>query len=301
MKEKTVYIRRKVSFSQAANSTDPEYVEYVSTAFTGIGSYFNKNKQVGTGLSRHEKNILMPEVLDMDRDERGYKEAVNNYFHEFFHKIPAGGLLLRIGLKNPKKELSEDNLPLSVTDYMVWKHALEHPQVATNLEEAESNPIVRFWIEDKEAELNAKVRVSDLEDKASMLYLQHKSDVTKVDQVLTLLGVDTRKLNPEETILRFKSVSTKRDSLDEDSQVEMLEAFISACEDKDLEIKYLILELIGAQILEKAGSNILITETGELIGEDMRDAVLFLNNKKNSKILNTLQARNKEFSKKVTN
>src|SRR5690606_3989154 len=53
---------------------------------------------------------------------------------------------------------------------------------------------------------------------------------------------------------------------------------------------YIITELIGAQYLERIGTQISIRETGEILGHDLKEAIAFLENPKNSKVLNLLKA-----------
>ena len=55
--------------------------------------------------------------------------------------------------------------------------------------------------------------------------------------------------------------------------------------------------MIRVAVLENVGMKVLIKETGELIGDDLRGATLWFLDKANSKEVNVLTARYKEFSK----
>jgi hypothetical protein len=54
--------------------------------------------------------------------------------------------------------------------------------------------------------------------------------------------------------------------------------------------------MIGAQYLRRVGMNIVYTETGDKVGDNIDDAVLFFKNPKNSRALNLLKA---EYQAKI--
>jgi hypothetical protein len=63
-------------------------------------------------------------------------------------------------------------------------------------------------------------------------------------------------------------------------------------------LKYLITEMIGAQVLEKQGTTIFIKESGEAIGANAKEAVAYLKNPKNSRVYNMLRGHYESIVRK---
>ena len=62
--------------------------------------------------------------------------------------------------------------------------------------------------------------------------------------------------------------------------------------DKDLELKAEIESMIEAGVLRKIGNQVIYID--EVLGEDMKDTIVYLKNKKNSGTLTILRAKLKE-------
>jgi len=105
------------------------------------------------------------------------------------------------------------------------------------------------------------------------------------------MGVNIINLKKEEKVMRLRDFTKTQPKLNEHEQKEYFNRFIAVCEDKDLSIKYLIEELIGAQFLTRVGETILVKETGERIGDNMAEAVLYVTNAKHTRFLNQLKAQ----------
>lgn len=292
---KKIKVFRNFTFSQMSQE-DPEVKAWFNGAFMAVGPYYD-GRVPGSGLSFQEQRLLLPIVLSVEADDKQFRKTVENYYHELLTKVPAAGMELEIGLEDDSKPLSELNMPLNVKDFVAYRHLKGSPEVAPNRDIAEKyGHLKKYYIEDTDALAVANVAISELEDKAFSLYINTKDDQIKVDQILTMMGVTIRNMPPSEKQLKFKSFATKTVNLPIPEQRDAFQKFIDLCKDKDLSVKFLIQELIGAQVLEKVGTNILLRETGAILGENMKDAVLFLNNAKNSKTLNVLKA---EYQTKV--
>lgn len=293
---KTIEIHRHFNLVEMSQE-DPQVKAWLGESYRPIGPYFD-GKAVATGLSFTEQNLLMPDVLGIEKTDKDFRKAVTNFFHELVTNIPKTGLTLEIGLEDDTKGLGETNLPLNTKDYIIYRHALKHPNVASNKTEAEKYIIKRFYIVDPNQVSLDAMKLNTLEDKAQTLYFKFKDDITKVDQVLTMMGVNIRKMGKNEKVIELKRLSKSDTTLGGPVQKERLSRFIQICEDSDLEMKYLIQELIGFQVLQQVGTHILLTENGEKIGDNMQDAVLYLKNPKNSRILNLLKSEYQMKSKK---
>lgn len=296
--ERIVYIKRKISFHQAANN-DPEVQEYFGMSYRAIGSYFKEfGKTYGSGLTRAEEVILMPEVTDQDPDDRrSLRRAISDYFRNMNTKIPGDGLRLNIALEQPDEKLSETNFPVNVKHYLIYKHAVGHPEVAMSLEEAERYEHKQFYIEDTEGVAQDAHNMNEREDQAFIEYHQMVDNDDKVDQMLVLLGENPSKIAKAKKRPLLKSYASIDEKASQDSNMAKVDKFIKLAGDKDLQTKYTIEEMIRVDVLERVGQKILIKETGDLIGDDLRGATLWFLDKANSKDVNVLTARYKEFAK----
>lgn len=296
--EKTIEIHRFFNRLELSQD-DPEVKAWFGESYRAIGPYF-KGRVTATGLSLEEEAILMPDVLHIEKNDRSYRQEVRNYFDSLTNNVPKGGLKLNISLEDDSLPLSETNLPINVKEYIIWRHATNHPNVALSRNDAEKDPLKKFFMYDSTQAAVDSVKINEVEDKAMQLYFLHKDNTIKVDQVLTIMGKNIRKMSISDKVIELKKFAQKAAGLPESEQNLKLQRFIDVCIDKDLESKFLIQELIGAQYLEKVGTTILIKESGEKLGDDLREAVLFINNPKNSKLLNILKANYDTKIKKGT-
>jgi hypothetical protein len=297
--EKIVFIQRKQTFIEQSNA-DPEVAEYFNMSYRAVGSYYKQTgKQFGTGLSKKEEMILMPEMTGFfpDLDKREYHKAVNEFFRNINTKIPPQGLRLNIALEQPDEALSETNPPISIRDYIIFKHAAGHPETGKDLEEAEMYQHKRFYIEDTDSVLSNASGLSKKEDDARLEYYKIIDNPQKVEQMLTLLGVLTTKMKSDKQILKLKQFTTIDESRSASYNEEKLDNFIAISADKRLKTKYDIEEMVKFSVLERVGMKILIAETGDLIGDDLMEAALWFEDKGNTKEVNVLRARYKEFKK----
>jgi hypothetical protein len=286
---KIVFVHRVLSFAQSAH-VDGDTLDWFNQAFKALSPYWN-GKIVGTGLTTAEQRLLMPYLHGVEPDDKEFRKTTETFFHEILTKVPPQGLKLEIGLEQDNEPISKDNMPLNIQDYVIYRHALGNRQVAKSKAEADRDPTKKFYVQDPDAITTAGVEINALEDKAISCYFKYKDDELKVDQILTLLGISTKGKPQSERVMQLKRVSKRTEGKTEIEQRNELQRFIDVCEDQDLAMKYLIQELIGAQILERAGTNIIIRESGQLLGSNLKEATIFLKNPKNSKVYNMLRGQ----------
>lgn len=283
-----IEIWRHQSFMENAQ-TEPQVKAWFDMAFRPIGPYY-QGKLVATGLTPTEIKIIMPHIIGIEPNEREFRKAVTDYFENILTNVLPPRIELEIGLEDDNLPLSETNLPLSPKDFVAYRHAIGHPHVALSLEQAMSDPTKKFYIVDPQDQVAELVGLHEIEDRATAAYFQNKDDSAKVDMVLTLMGLNVRELDAKTKLIKFKDLSRKDASLSHARQREQFQRFIDLCNDPKIVIKYIITELIGAQYLERIGTQISIRETGEILGHDLKEAIAFLENPKNSKVLNLLKA-----------
>lgn len=308
-KEKTVFIKRKITFMESAQANDNSVKEYQDMAYRAIGSYFEDFGRIyGSGLTRAEKAFLMPELTGYDPavDRREFNKSVQEYFKNINTKVPAEGLRLNIALEDPTRPLlskGEDgkvieNFPVNIKDYVAYRHALGHREVGESFEEANMYDHIKFYIEDEDKVIKEATGLNEKEDKARLAYYQLIEKEDRVNQMLTLLGVSIKNMSFNEKKLLLKDYASIDSKRSKASNEERLDVFIRLSEDRDLEVKYKIEELIRVGALERVGNRIVMSESGTEIGIDLRAATLWYKDPSNSRDVNVLTARYNEFNRK---
>lgn len=295
---KIIEIRRHYNFIEAVQQADPAVKEWFDSAWKAVGPYWDKTaKASASGLSWKEKQLLMPKLHNVEAEDREFRKATDEYFDQILTPIPADGLKLQIGLEDDSKPLSETNRPINAKDYVTYRHLIGHPDVADTQQLAESLPHKKFYIFDKEATTDSQVSINKLEDQATEIYFEVRNTPEKVEQILTLMGVKTAKLEADEKVLKLKEFSRANKSKDPSVQERALKSFIATATSKDMDLEYMITELLSGQILERVGTTILVKESGDSLGDSLREAVIFLKNPKNSKTLTFLKNSQKQLLK----
>lgn len=275
---------------------DPGVKSWLGEAFKPIGSYF-KGKVTATGLTFEEQKFLLPDYVGMESTEKNFRDKVRDTYTDMLIRIPKEGKVLEIGLEDNSKPVSPTNFPLVLKDYLEYRFIIEHPDVASSKDDAARSYSKKFYVLDPNKVSAQALSVNTLEDKAYELYMRFKDDSVKVDQILTMLGKNVANLKKDK-ILILKQFASKNPKLEPTAQTEAFEKFIQICEDKDLEMKFLIEEGIAIQYLKRVGANILYNETSQQIGVNMDDTVLYFKNAKNSRELNLLKAQYQNRAKK---
>ncbi len=297
--EKIIYVQRKQTFIEESNA-DPEVKDYFNMSYRAIGSFYKTTgKQYGSGLTKKEEYILMPEMIGFfaDLDKREYHKGVAEFYRNINTKIPPEGLRLNIALEDESKPLSEENMPISLRDYITFKHAEAHPETGKDLEEAEMYQHKRFYIENPDEVISDASVLSKKEDDARLEYYKVVDNREKVDMMLTLLGISTKGMKEDKRSLVLKEFTTIDESKTATFNEMKLDRFTEISKDKRLKVKYIIEQMVAADVLERVGMRILVKETGDLLGEDLKEASLWFEDKTNVKEANVLKARLKEFGK----
>jgi len=270
---------------------------YQSKAKVSIGSYFMRDsKKTATGLSFEEIDFLMPYLIDNSSSDREFRKEVTAYFDAIDTKIPAEGLKLEIGLKDNSKPLGVNlagkdepvklNTPLNIEDYVVYKHAIGHPIVATSFEDAQGNYHKTLYVVDKKKQQDKADSSRKIADKALALYLANSEDTPKMKQVLIYLGITLRDIKTGQA----KDVNTEFKKASINSPV----GFIKALEDEDLTYIAYINSFVAKKVLRREGNRFIFEN--ENLGNSEKDFVEYLKESKNEGTFEILKARLKELS-----
>lgn len=283
---------------------DKSVDDYMSMAKMSIGSYFESrtSRRVGTGkLTQIEFDLLLPRFVEVDAKHPEFMKKVTEYYHEMDTKIPYGmGLELEIGLLDNTKKIGDIldkqgtiNLPLEAGDYIRYRHLKDHPDVARNKEEADSNPQKKYYIFDPEELKRITKLKNETKDIASQKFLELKQNKTKVRMALALMGENLK-------------VFTGRDrDITMEEKLRQLVAerpadFIAVIGTKDTETRFFIQELVNNKIINCYNGKYTDPEapsaSKSLLANDIDEFITYLTMDSNSAMVVSLKARLEEKS-----
>lgn len=289
MSSKKVTIFRAGSFLSKAQTG---LEDFFSQSSVSIGSYWESvgTKRVGTGLSFEEEAVLLPLILDTPAEDRDFRKSVTKFYVELDTKVPyQTGITLEVGLlQDNSKPLSKDNLPINVMDYLRYRHALKHPQVAKSKDNAEGNGLIQFYIFDKSSVLESNKKNMDILDSALVNYSKVKKDADKVNKLLTLLGTDHRAFETDsDRVLGLrKLVEAKPDE------------FNTIYTDNELDFKYSIQAMVNTGVLKQIGEKYQDAETKKFVANNKEELLVLMQDEKQSDLVVLLKARLQENLKK---
>jgi len=289
---RVVFLRRKATFVESIGGEGMKL--YADTGDRSIGSYWAGNSsQPGTGLTLSEQNILMPIVLNMEASDRDFRKSVAHFFHAIQTKVhPSdkfgnGGTPLEIGLWDNKKPLSEDNLPLNISDYIKWKHVIGHKVVAKTYEEAIGNQLKEYYIFDPSEDIklvNSSVKVKD---KAFKKLFEIENNMAEILKYLTLFQIAPSTIIGKEYSKLRTIVETEP------------EKFLKHAESPNTDAVYLITRLVNAKIFKMSGPRVLVGASGEVIGSTAAEAVAYIRDPKMSEQVIAFRGLLQEWDKQT--
>ena len=187
--------------------------------------------------------------------------------------------------------MSKDNLPLNIDQYIRWRHAKNHPWVASSRSGAESDQTKKFYIHDSELQFKEENDKMVLQDKADEIWLKIKNQSTKVDMLLTLLGKDVRDYigrNEEQ-----KKQQALRELIDKKAT-----KFLEVYETDRFELKYWLKAMVTADVVRLVGTSYVIRETNKLLGRSELEAVLYMEDPANADTLIVLKGSTQDVLRK---
>lgn len=277
-----VTIYRSGSFLSVAQGKDVQ--DFFSASRRSIGSYFESaaSRRIGTGLSFEEETLLLPLLLDVPADHPEFRKKLNEFYMDMDTSVPYDtGRTLEIGLENSNTDkVSRSNFPIDIMDYLRYRHALKHPQVALNKESADGNTMKEFYIFDKMEVSKKSNKKLEMQDAAIVLYQEIKGDPGKTKMALVLLGINPDKTEPGEHIGLLRNAAEKDPK-----------KFLEVTKNTNFELNYWLRSMVDARIIKKIGNKYFDAETDKLIGNDEEEAIYFFKDDTNSDLISTMKAR----------
>jgi len=236
-----------------------------------------KNRKPLKGLERDEEKELLPRIIDADPEEGSvFHEKASTYWKEITIDVPSGGKPLNVAR-------DDNGNPINPEDYVFYRFAQAHPQVAESEQKAKRNRNKMFWILDPEEKKRENRKDVEVKSEAYKEFIKVKDDEDKINLMLRVFANE----NPDQINDIDEKVNTLHDELEQRPG-----EFIRLSQDDDLEKQDFVLQCIEYDVLRKVGNQIMFED--EVIGRGVDEVVAYLKNKRNSGTLSSLKARLEE-------
>jgi len=265
---KKVMIRRKEVLNHLPK-------EIRAGAKISIGSIY-VNRQPLKGVEGEEAERLLSKILDVPPGHQDWPKQEKEFWASMSIKVPFEGKELDISV-------DEDGIPYNTMDYLTYKWCKRHRQVAASEAEMQSDPAKKFFIYDPQADLLKKNAETKLKKDADREFIKISADVDKMRRLMRVLSKGSK----PETLTDMEVENQLYDIKNAEPG-----KFLKYSTDKNLDVRAEIEEMIQENVLRTIGNQVIYGD--ETIGENITDAIVYFNNKKNSGQLNAMRAQLKE-------
>lgn len=271
------------------SSNDPDFIRRVKMYFNNIQIPVTElGKKFDTGFHYNTKKDY---YFFKDREDK-INEEYDNVSGQNLSKL-RDALREKINkLNNLESEKYRYGYPNNVEDYLMYRHCLLYNDIAKDMRFINADKNVRFYFKDdkKEAERNAKHR--EQINKAKSNYLSCLND----DELFNAMYIQYCVASgiPVVTSLSLDRVE-KEDRLDKFSTDEPRK-FNQIFGDKDIKLKGTIETLIArGELMRLANNQNIISSTGDFIGANISEAVLWFKNPENNTAVTALYNKLKQY------
>ena len=266
---KKIVIRRKEIHNHLPKEIRAEAVSKLSSVYV--------NRQPLKGFNPTDEKKYLNGILDVAPEHPDWPKHTKLFWAELTIPIGFTGVELEIGKH-------ENGDPINIMDFIKYNFAIKHPQVGMTENEM-NNKGGRFYIYDTNRDEMKRFNDIQLRKDADKEYIKVSSDLKNMKRILRLMS---KNVNPD-TLTHEQVENSLYDLKSSDPK-----KFLKIAQDKNLEMKAEIDEMISSGVLRRIGNQIIFID--EVLGETMEDTVVFLKNKKNSGKLTTLRAKLKEVA-----
>jgi len=229
-----------------------------------------RSGQFANVLTDEEKEFFeSPEAgLDFRTGDLSIYKRENNFWESF------------------KVQLSKEELTLDKSDpfqYLQYKVLLaNNEEIASSLEELKSKrkATYKYVMVDENQEASIAAKEADLEEAAWSIYSELKHDRTRTIDILRIFNKRVSEESSDDMLRSLLKTVMKDDTRE----------FVTIVSDSNLDMKIFISKCVSAGLLQKRGSSYRIPE-GEILGDTLFSAAVYLNKPENQEILLSLQAR----------
>jgi len=264
-----IYIRRKEVLNHLPK-------EVRAGAKVSIGSIY-VGRQPLRGVEGEEAGKLLSGILDVPYGHEAWPKQEKEFWASMSVKVPFEGVELNI-------TTDEDGNPENAMDYITYKWCMKHRQVADSETAMKADGTKKFYIYDPDKDLLKKNATIKLKKEADKEFIKVSSDLDKMRRLLRVLSKGSR---PE------KLTDMEVENMLYDVKDQKPAAFLKHSKDKNLDVRAELEEMIELNVLRTIGNQIIYGD--ETIGENITDAIVYFNNKKNSGQINAMRAQLKEL------
>lgn len=157
--------------------------------------------------------------------------------------------------------------PINPEEYVRWKYAYHHREVANNLEDVNKSRHIRFYLYTEEEIKQSKVSSFNLSKQAMSRYLEILGDRAIVDSVLYALGVN---IDNMEDLDKDMTLKTRVDGNPKE--------FLDVTNDPNLKTRALIERLIISGILRRLPGSTIIVDSNDpsiVVGNTYTEAITY--------------------------
>lgn len=264
-----IYLRRKEVLNHLPK-------EVRAGAKVSIGSIY-VGRQPLRGVEGEEAHKLLSGILDVPPGHADWPKQEKEFWASMSVKVPFEGKELNITTDN-------NGNPENAMDYITYKWCMKHRQVADSEAAMKEDGSKKFYIYDPDKDLLKKNATIKLKKEADKEFIKISSDMEKMRRLLRVLSKGSR---PEK--LTDMEVENMLYGIKDDKP----QAFLKYSTDKHLDVRAELEEMIEIGVLRTIGNQIIYAD--ETIGENITDAIVYFNNKKNSGQVNAMRAQLKEL------
>jgi hypothetical protein len=286
-----VFLRRKPSHLEKIQKDIPEFM---SRSKKYVGSFFESttSRIIGSGLTIAEQKLLLPEINGIEPTDKEFKKGVIVFYQEMATEVPYGnGTKLEIGLeKSNEAELSADNMPLKIMDFLRYRHAKNHPRVGSDEDATIGDMLKDFFISDPEALKSADNKAASTRDLANAKYLGIKNKPEIVEALIITYGENPDSyISNEDRITRLSTLVTEKPDI-----------LLGAMADASLQTRATLKKLVEHNLVNIIDSAYYLVEDKTNIGTNQDQAVTWLqDNAKNGNTIILLKQKLQEARKQA--
>lgn len=254
--------------------------DIVSTGMQRIGSVMSGNGPL-RGLSFEDEKKYLPALIGVDGNSPDFSKAATAYWSNLSIPVPIDGYKLNVGVL-------ENGEPESIKDWVEYQFILKHPHVERSKGAAEASFKARFYIHDPDEETERKNKRTRLElsAMAELTTIMHGSDPEVTMRRLTRVLISQ---NPDR-LTREQMENALMDVAKTDP-----ERFLSAAQNKKLELHDLVIQLEEAGVIQKIGAQFRYND--DILAQTLDEMIAFLSNSRNSRVMTEMRAKLEEATK----
>jgi len=189
-------------------------------------------------------------------------------------------------VENLEKLKYKFGTPINIADYLLYRYALIHSDVANEFALVGKSNNIRFYLHSEEDIKQAKEEIRMLSRKRMEALMEVIKDSDKVENLLYAVGLGSKITNAD---------ATDRDIAITEYSEKNPKAFIANASNPNLDTIGLIEKYIERNVLKRLEGSTIIVDSNNpavIVGNDMKEAITFFKNEKDNKqILSEFKAR----------